>query len=73
MQGVGNGEFDSFDFIYKWHLLSTTEKDRYYSDYLCHELNFFISKKDKPYFNSTVKPFIQSKMEKQFMDFYLLG
>lgn len=57
----------------RWHTLSTAEKDRYYSDYCCHELNFFVFKKDPVYFKDTVKPFIQSKMEKQFIDFYLLG
>jgi hypothetical protein len=57
----------------RWHTLSTTKKDRYYSDYCCHELNFFIAKKDPTYFRQTVKPFVQSKMEKQFMDKYLLG
>jgi hypothetical protein len=57
----------------KWHTLSTGEKDRYYSDYCCHELNFFIAKKDDAYFRETVRPFLQSKMEKHFMDKFLLG
>ena len=61
------------EFIPRWHQMSTEEKNKTYSDYLGHELNFFIYKKDPAYFASTVKPFIQSKMEKQFMDYYLLG
>lgn len=61
------------EFIPRWHQMSTEEKNKTYSDYLGHELNFFIFKKDPAYFAQTVKPFIQSKMEKQFMDFYLIG
>lgn len=72
-QGVSSTGFEVFDFVLRWHTLSTTEKDRYYSDYCCHELNLFVFKKDPVYFKDTVKPFIQSKMEKQFIDFYLLG
>ena len=53
-----------FEFIPRWHQMSTEEKNKTYSDYLGHELNFFIFKKDPAYFTHTVKPFIQSKMEK---------
>jgi hypothetical protein len=73
LSGTKTGEFDVFDFVKKWHTLSNTEKDRYYSDYCCHELNFFIYKKDYLYFKQTVRPFLQCKMEKQFIDYYLLG
>lgn len=61
---TNTGEFSTFDFVKKWHTLSANEKDRYFSDHYCHELNFFIYKRDQPYFKQTVKPFLQCKLEK---------
>ncbi len=73
VQSVGNSGFLNFDFVLRWHTYSEAEKNRYYSDYCCNELNLFIYKKDEQYFKHTVKPFLQTKMEKQFFDYYLLG
>jgi hypothetical protein len=39
---------------------------------MCHELNLFIYFKDPRYFTSVVRPFIRNKMEKEFVDFWLL-
>jgi len=64
VKGTNSGEFSVFEFVKKWHTLSANEKDRYFSDYYCHELNFFIFKRDPSYFKQTVKPFLQCKMEK---------
>ena len=40
---------------------------------MCHELNLFIKKRDPEYFKTVVVPFLQCKMEKTFVDYYLLG
>ena len=56
-----------------WHNYSKEEKDRYFTNFYCHELNLFIYKKDKTYFDKTVRPFIKCKMEKDLVDHYLLG
>lgn len=40
---------------------------------MCNELNIFIYFKDKKYFNDIVSPFLENKMEKTFLDHYLLG
>lgn len=72
IQGEGEQLFSDFGFIKKWLKLSAREKDRYYSDYCCNELNIFIKNKDPSYFKNTVKPFLQCKMEKLFVDHYLL-
>jgi hypothetical protein len=64
--------FKEFDFIKKWLKLSAGDKDRYYSEYCCNELNIFIKNKDPSYFKHTVKPYLQCKMEKLFVDHYLL-
>ena len=48
-------------------------KNKYYSEYMSHELNLFIKKRDPEYFKTVVLPFLECKMEKQFVDHYLLG
>ena len=58
VQHVSSQGFEAFDFILRWHTLTAGQKDRLYSDHCCHELNFFIQKRDIPYFNSTVRPFL---------------
>lgn len=72
VQKVPGSGFEDLSFVLKWAGLSSFEKDQKYSDYFCHELNFFISRRDPAYFNDVVKPFLETKMEKQFMDHYLL-
>lgn len=73
VQGEGEQLFKDFGFIKRWLKLSASEKDRYYSEFCCNELNIFIKNKDPGYFKHTVKPFLQCKMEKLFVDYYLLG
>mmetsp|Transcript_20692 Transcript_20692/g.19721 ORF Transcript_20692/g.19721 Transcript_20692/m.19721 type:complete len:94 (-) Transcript_20692:2970-3251(-) len=48
-------------------------KHKKYSRYHCHELNVFLYFQDKDYFELVVKPFLKNKMEKTFIDYYLLG
>ena len=56
-----------------WPRLDRAKKEQLYSTYACHELNFFIYKRDKVFYYEVVYNFIQNKMEKTFVDFYLLG
>ena len=70
--GLGNSSTDLL-FLLKWNELSDEEKNKKYNKYICHETNLFIYFKDKEYFNKVVQPFIQNKMEKSFVDYYLLG
>ena len=44
-----------------------------FSEYACHELNFFIFKKDREFYNNVVKFLIENKLEKTFVDQYLLA
>lgn len=59
-------------FVKKWDSLTVDQKNFYFGEYQSHELNFFIKKHDPTYFEEVVKPFLSSKMEKQFMDLWLL-
>ncbi|KAF9965228.1 hypothetical protein BGZ70_005201 [Mortierella alpina] len=62
-----------FGFIVDWHRLSRSARDDRYSKCNCHELNLFLYKKDRKYFDAVVAPFIKNKLVKSFMDDYLIG
>ena len=57
----------------KWVEMDQKEKISKYSKYVCHELNFFIFKKDRLFFDTVAKFYVQNKMEKTFIDWYLLA
>ena len=40
---------------------------------MCHELNFFIFKKDHEFFKQVVREVIENKLEKTFIDNYMLA
>ena len=71
IKGVGLDE--TLFFLLKWNKFTTEQKNKKYNDYQCHEMNLFLYFKDLEYFNNVVKPFIGSKMEKTFIDHWLLG
>ena len=62
-----------FECLTKWSTLKDEEKDVHYADLACHELNLFLMLHDKPYFDRVVRPYLVNKMQKQFMDDYVLG
>ena len=57
----------------KWSTYSNEEKNKHFNKNFSHELNIFTFLKDRTYFDSVVKPYLKNKMEKQFIDHYLLG
>jgi len=62
-----------FGFALDWPRLSADEKRAKYSKYACHELSFFVYRKDRPFFDEVVKPYLANKKDKTFMDRWLLG
>ena len=62
-----------FSFITEWDGLAVGEKLSWYSKYTCHELSFFISRKDPVFFKEVVRPHLANKKDLTFMDDYLLG
>ncbi|HAN82480.1 MAG TPA: hypothetical protein DCQ59_04620, partial [Verrucomicrobiales bacterium] len=62
-----------FSFITDWDSLAIEEKRLKYSKYACHELSFFISRKDPAFFKEVVRPHLANKKDLTFMDDYLLG
>ncbi|NLI76920.1 MAG: hypothetical protein GX442_10830 [Candidatus Riflebacteria bacterium] len=61
-----------FGFILNWPKLSTAEKRTLYSKYACHELSFFLFRKDPEFFTSVIKPYLKNKKDKTFLDHWLL-
>ncbi|MDG2469884.1 MAG: hypothetical protein P8M80_11435 [Pirellulaceae bacterium] len=61
-----------FRFVLDWNEKKIDEKLATYSKYACHELNFFLYKKDPEFFGSVVKPYIANKKDKTFLDYWLL-
>ena len=68
----GNEVLQKFQFILKWPQLSTDDKKEKYSEFACHELNFFLFKKDRAFFDEVVQPYIANKHHKTFLDLWLL-
>jgi hypothetical protein len=61
-----------FSFILNWPNLKPEEKRTLYSKYACHELSFFLSKKDPEFFRTVIKPYLANKKDKTFLDRWLL-
>ncbi|OAQ32376.1 hypothetical protein K457DRAFT_135295 [Linnemannia elongata AG-77] len=62
-----------FGFVVEWDRLSLADKNEKFSKWTCHELNLFLYKKDRKYFDDVVAPFIKNKLIKSFVDDYLIG
>jgi transcription termination factor NusB len=61
-----------FAFILNWPKLKAEEKQKLYSKYACHELHFFLAKKDPEFFRMSVRPYLANKKDKTFLDRWLL-
>jgi hypothetical protein len=62
-----------FSFVRNWPTFSDAEKGSRLSEFACHELHFFVSKKDPAWFAKVVAPYLRNKRAKTFLDRYLLG
>lgn len=62
-----------FAFLLNWPKLKPEEKRELYSKYACHELHFFLFRKDPAFFAQVVKPYLANKKDKTFLDHWLLG
>ena len=53
-------------------LTKDDEKRELYSKNACHELSFFLMKKDPEFFKSIIQPYLKNKKDKTFVDHFLL-
>uniref|UniRef100_A0A6B2KWL3 Uncharacterized protein n=1 Tax=Arcella intermedia TaxID=1963864 RepID=A0A6B2KWL3_9EUKA len=70
---TNNPTLNQFSFILEWDNLSLADKLAKYEQFGCHELHFFLYKKDPKFFEEVVKTILNHKKDKTFMDLYLLG
>ncbi|MCD4825088.1 MAG: hypothetical protein K8S55_10800 [Phycisphaerae bacterium] len=68
-----NSTLVEFSFITRWPKLKDARKRELYSKYACHELNFFLYRKDPEFFKTVIKPYMANKKDKTFVDLWLLG
>ncbi|MDA0282714.1 MAG: hypothetical protein O3B86_05115 [Planctomycetota bacterium] len=62
-----------FGFILGWPKLKSAEKLEQYSRYACHELNYFLSRKDPEFFEQIIRPYLANKQHRTFLDDVLIG
>jgi len=61
-----------FAWVLEWPKLKDDEKRAKYSEFACHELNFFLARKDRAFFDKVIKPNLANKKDRTFMDDFLL-
>lgn len=59
--------------IIPWNSFDKSRKIDKFKRHLCHELNFFLLKRDRPFFDEIVLPIVSGKLEKHLVDWYLLS
>jgi hypothetical protein len=69
----GNDTLPKFAWLLDWPRLKDDEKRAKYSEFACHELNFFLARKDADFFARVIRPYLANKKDKTFLDEYLLG
>jgi hypothetical protein len=65
-------EFAGFAFLADWPAKTADEKAALYREHACHELHFFLFRKDRAFFDTAIRPFLAQKLEKDFLDRWLL-
>ncbi len=70
LSGDAAGEFK---FVPDWPEFDDEKRLELYTKHACHELNFFLMKKDPEFFRAVVVTHIRNKRDQTFMDHYLLG
>ncbi|MEZ6194619.1 MAG: hypothetical protein R3F20_02660 [Planctomycetota bacterium] len=61
-----------FDFLLEWPTMDEARKRALYSQNACHELHFFLYRKDRDFFDRVVAPYLANKADRTFLDRWLL-
>jgi hypothetical protein len=68
-----NEDLECFKFLMLWKNLTMEQKLQRYDEYACNEVNFFVFRKDPDFFKTVVQPVLASKVQKSFLDLYMVG
>ena len=68
-----NQLWSEFSFLLKFNELNEEEKKKKISSYFSHELNIFLFFRFPEYFRELVRPILKYKIEKTFIDYFLLN
>ena len=66
-------ELAKFGFLIDWPQLDAARQRALYDQHACHELHLFLFHKDPAFFAAVVKPLLANKLDKTFVDHWLLG
>lgn len=70
---TGRGQaLTRFAFLLEWPGLEDARKKELWSQHACHELHVFLHEKDPEFFRTVVRPTLATKIEKDFLDHWLL-
>ncbi|MGV3530792.1 MAG: hypothetical protein ACO1QR_00375, partial [Chthoniobacteraceae bacterium] len=69
----GKENLAKFQWLLQWPKLKDEEKRAKYSEFACHELNFFLWRKDPQFFQAVIQPYLGNKKDRTFMDDFLLN
>ncbi len=67
-----SADLAKFSWLLRWPTMSAEERRRQYEDFGGHEVHFFLSRKDPAFFEEVIQPYLENKLEKEFLDEYLL-
>lgn len=70
---TGESTLADFRFVIEWPGYDAAKKRELYSKNACHELSFFLQRKDPEFFKAVILPYLANKKDKTFLDHYLLG
>jgi hypothetical protein len=69
---VGDSRFAEFEPLVQWHQLDRQAKVAAYTRLASHETHVFLWAHDREFFDEVIRPYLENKKEKQFVDHWLL-
>lgn len=67
-----DGELARFAFLSRWETLAVPEQEQLYAGHACHEVNYYLYRKDRAFFDRVIAPLIRNRHSAGFMDEWLL-
>ena len=67
-----NQSLKDWNWLLKWDVFTVAEKEEKYNEFASHELHLFIYFKDRAFFDARIAPYLKNKLQKTFIDEWLL-